>query len=253
MPSDDPIATFERETELSSAAPTLIEGLPGHGMVASIAVDQITDQLGLAEHGTIRSEEFPPVAAFEHGRVREAVRVYAGADPDVMTLQSDVPIPPNSVRPLSRCVIEDLADEFDRAIFLAGAPADSEGQIGDVLGVATSDAVEADLEAAGIDVAEGPGAIGGVTGALVSDCFHADIPAAVLVVRANPYMPDPAAARSVIENALEPLVEFDIDTTELEEQAEQIQKQKEQIAKQLQQLQGAQQQSQQPSGPSMYQ
>jgi uncharacterized protein len=67
----------------------------------------------------------------------------------------------------------------------------------------------------------------------------------------RPYIPDPAAARAVIEEALEPLVEFDIATQELDEQAEQIQEQKQQIALQLQQYQ--QQQDQETAIPGMYQ
>ncbi|MFB6137177.1 MAG: proteasome assembly chaperone family protein [Halobacteriaceae archaeon] len=237
MTEDTPPAEFEGEQSLPTASPTLIEGLPGLGLVASIAVDQITDQLGLARHGTIRSDAFPPVASFDDGRVRDAVRVYAGADPDVMTLQSDVPIPPDAVDALGECVLHDLAPEFERAIFLAGAPAESEEQIGDVVGVAGNDDLEAALRGADVEIAEGPGVIGGVTGALLAECYHADVPAAVLVVRSNPYIPDPGAARAVIEDALEPLVEFDIDTTELKEQAEEIQRQKSQIAEQLQQYQ----------------
>jgi len=42
-------ASFERVADIPADSPTLIEGLPGHGLVAAIAVDQITDQLGL-EH-----------------------------------------------------------------------------------------------------------------------------------------------------------------------------------------------------------
>jgi hypothetical protein len=78
-----------------------------------------------------------------------------------------------------------------------------EDQIGDVFGVAISDAVEAQLHDANIEPGEGVGLIGGITGVLVNACYHADVPAAVLVVKANPYLPDPAAARSVIEDALE--------------------------------------------------
>ena len=238
-------------TELRAESPTLIEGLPGLGLVASIAVDQITKQLDLEQHGTIVSDDFPPVAAFDDGRVRDAVRVYAGDDPAVMTLQSDIPIPPSAVDSLSRCVLHDLAEEFERAIFLAGAPAESEDEIGEVVGVATTDDLETALTDAGITLADGSGVVGGVTGALLADCYHDDVPAAALIVRSNPYIPDPAAARAVIEEALEPLVEFDIDTQELLEQAEEIQKQKRQIAKQLQQYQ--QQQDQQPTMPGMYQ
>lgn len=247
----DSSTSFEKTTELGTESPTLIEGLPGLGLVAAIAVDQITKQLELDQHGTIVSDDFPPVAAFDEGRVRDAVRVYAGEDPAVMTLQSDVPIPPTAVESLSQCVLSDLAEEFEQAIFLAGAPAESEDEIGEVVGVATTDDLETALTDAGITLAEGSGVVGGVTGALLADCYHDDVSAAVLIVRSNPYIPDPAAARAVIEEALEPLVEFDIDTQELLEQAEKIQKQKQQIAEQLRQYQ--QQQDQQPAMPGMYQ
>jgi len=254
MTRDTPSTRFERQRKRSVESSTLIEGLPGLGMVASIAVDQITTQLGLEQYGAITSDDFPPVAAFSDGRVRDAVRVYAGESPAVMTLQSDVAIPPTATESLSRCVLDDLSEEFDDAVFLAGAPARSEDQVGSVIGVATSERFERELTDAGITLAEGTGVVGGVTGALLADCYHADIPAAVLVVRTNPYIPDPRAAHAVIENALEPLVAFDIDTQELLEQAEEIQRQKQQLAEQLQQYQQqAGEQQRQPSMPGMYQ
>lgn len=240
MPENAPTARFETVSEIAAESPTLVEGLPGIGMVASIAVDQIRTQLGLEYHGTIRSDAFPPVAAFSDGRIRDVIRVYAGANPSVMTLHSDVPIPDGAIEPLSRCVHQDLAEAFDRAVFLAGAKAESEEQIGEVTGVATSDELAADLTDAGITLADEAGAIGGVTGGLVADCYYNDVPAAVLIVRCDPRLPDPAAARSVIETALEPLVAFDIDTGELETQAQTIQQQKQQIAQQLQQMQDQQ-------------
>ncbi len=247
--ASDSRTRFDRHAEPLAEAPTLVEGLPGLGMVASIAVDQITAQLDLAEHGAIVSDDLPRAAAFADGRVRDLVRVYAGSEPPIMTLQSDVPIPEAAIDSLSRCVHADLADEFDRAIFLAGAPAEEEAEIGDIVGVATDDGMAADLSDAGVALAEDEGVIGGVTGGLLADCYREDVPAAVLVVRSNPYIPDPAAARAVIEDALEPLVAFDIDTRDLRDQAEQIQQQKQQIAKQLQQ----QQQGTQPSVQGMYQ
>jgi uncharacterized protein len=222
-------------------------------MVASIAVDQITTQLQLAQHGKIVSDDFPPVAAFNDGRVRDAVRVYAGEDPAIMTLQSDLPIPPTAVESLRQCVLNDLAEEFSRAVLLAGSPAEAEENVGDVVGVATTDELENELRDAGITLAEGSGVIGGVTGALLAECYHGGVPAAILIVQSNPYIPDPAAARAVIENALEPLVKFDIDTQELLEQAEEIRRQKQQVAEQLRQYQQQQREQEQPQTPSMYQ
>lgn len=254
MSQRDTPVRFEAVTQLNASKPTLIEGLPGHGLVAAIAADLITRQLDLTHHGNVISADFPPITSFKDGRTRDLVRVYAGEDPDVMTLQSDVALPRESFRALSRCILDDLANEFDRAVFLAGAPAESESQIGDIVGIATTDAIEAQLRDADIQPAPGNGLLGGITGALVSECSHAGVPAAVLVVKANPYLPDPAAARAVIEDALEPLVEFDIDTTELEAQADQIRTQMEQIAQHYQQIAEAQQaEFDEPRGPTMYQ
>jgi uncharacterized protein len=242
---------YEERTELTVDAPTLVEGLPGLGMVASIAVDQITTQLDLAQHGRIVSDDLPPVASFSDGRVRDPVRVYAGDDPAVMTLQSDVPVPPRAVGSLTECIMTEVAAEFDRAVLLAGAPAESEADIGDVVGIATTDRLERELVDAGIELADGTGIVGGVTGALLGACYERDVPAAVLVVRSNPYIPDPGAARAVIEDALEPLVDFDVDTRKLLDEAEEIQAQKRRIAEQLREYQ--QTEETQPSTPSMYQ
>lgn len=229
--------TFHQQVDIELDEPTLIEGLPGQGLVASITADQITDQLELEQHGTIRSDEFPSAVSFSDGLFQDTVRVYAGPDAGVMTLQSDVPIPQPAFSELSQCVLNDLAEEFQRAIFLAGAPAQSEDQRGDVLGLASTEELREELEDAGIEIMEESGAVGGVTGALATACYRNDVPAALLLVRVEPRLPDPKAAHSLIENALEPLVEFDIETDALLEQAEKIQQQKQQIAQQLQQAQ----------------
>lgn len=245
-------AEFETVREIGSEAPTLIEGLPGHGLVASIAVDQIREQLDLTHHGNIVSDEFPNVITFKDGLVRDPVRVYAGQDPPVMTLQSDLALPQSSFEALGECVLEDLSAEFDRAIFLAGAQAEEEAAIGNVAGVATTEALRDELQEADVPIAEDPGVVGGVTGALMQSCFHEDVPAVVLIVRSHPFLPDPTAARSVIENALEPLVDFDIDTTALKEQADEIQGRMRQIAQQYEQM-TQEQESQETKPTGMFQ
>lgn len=234
--TDSTTATYKQTSDVAADEPTLIEGLPGHGLVAAIAVDLITEQLELDHCGNVVSDEFPPVVTFEDGIVQDLVRVYGSADPAVMTLESDLTLPPSAFEPLSRCVLEDLAEEFGRAIFIAGAPAQSEERLGEVTGVATTEDVKADLVDAGVPVADDPGLVGGVTGALVRECYQADVPAALIIVRAHPYLPDPGAAKAVIETALEPLVDFDVDTAGLEEQAEEIRQRMQQIADQYQQM-----------------
>jgi uncharacterized protein len=233
MSTETPTATCQRFTAIDAANPTLIEGLPGHGLVASIAVDRITEQLGLDHHGVIRSGAFPQVSSFEAGIVQDTVRIYAGDDPPVMTLKCDVPIPTDAAPALSECVIDEFAETFSRAIFLTGAPAQSEDQLGEVIGLGTDQQMKDALVAAGVDIADETGVVGGVTGALVNACYQAEVPAILLLVRADPHVPDPGAARAVIEKGLEPLVEFDIDTDPLDDQAERIQEKKAQVAQEL--------------------
>jgi uncharacterized protein len=199
--------TFERHADLDIEAPTLVEGLPGHGLVASITVDQITEQLGLEHVGSIHAEDFPRVASYADGRVRDPVRIYAGAEPALMTIQSDIALPAAAFDSLGHRILEELTSEFDRALFLAGAPAQNESQVGTIGGIATTDDLEAELDDAGVELIRGSGVVGGITGSLLDDCYRADVPAAALIVHANPRIPDPRAARSVIENALEPLVQ----------------------------------------------
>ncbi len=230
--------SFDQLVETDAKAPTLIEGLPGHGLVASITVEQIAQQLELEPYGGIRSEEVPPVLSFTDGLVHDTIRVKSGrppgADHDVLTLHGDILLPEESHRPFSQCVLNDLADRIERGIFLAAAPAKTEEEHGKILGVATDEDIKAELLDAGIDLAEGDGLVGGITGALVDACYHQSVPAALLLVRADPYVPDPEAAQLVIDHALEPLVDFEVDTDELLEQAKQIQARKAQIAEQLQ-------------------
>lgn len=258
---EEPTVSFDRLTEPPSEPATLIEGLPGHGLVAAIAVDLVTRQLGLDHHGSLASERFPAVSSFADGRVRDPVRVYAGDEPPVMTLQSDIAFPESAYDALVEGVVDGVADELDRVVFLVGAPAETQAQIGDVSGIATTDEVAAALTDAGVALAEGNGLVGGATGALLGACYREGVPAAALVVRANPYIPDPRAAQAVVEDALEPLVDFDIDTTELEEEAHEIEGRLEQIAAQYRQAQSQQAaggdeqgRNRPPSGlPSMYQ
>jgi hypothetical protein len=135
--------------------------------------------------------------------------------------------------------LDEYASACVRATFLAAAPAQSEDQLGEVIGVGTSEAMTDQLVDAGVDLAPDTGVVGGVTGTLVNACYQADVPAILLLVRADPNLPDPAAARTVIDTALEPLVDFEIDTEPLEQEAERIKAKKAQIAQELQSAQEA--------------
>lgn len=238
MPRTNAAARFERRAEPTAAeSPTLIVGMPENGVVGSIAINQITEQLGLELQGNVVSESFPPVATYGDGRVRDLVRVYAGDDPAVVIPHCDIALPTYASSDLASCVVNDLAEDYERAIVLAGIPAQTEEEVGEVTGIVTCEETEAELREIGIPLDSNVGFLGGASGAIVNDCYHANVPTTALLVKAHPFLPDPEAARAVIEKALEPLVEFDIDTQGLQEQADDIREQMEQIVQHYEQLQ----------------
>ncbi|WP_266082468.1 proteasome assembly chaperone family protein [Haladaptatus caseinilyticus] len=253
MAGTDKPVEFKRFSAKKAEAATLIEGLPGHGLVAAITAAHITDQLDLTHLGSLDSELFPQVASYSDGRLQDAIRVYGEANPAVITLQSDVVLPQSSYRGLAHCLQDELATEFKNALFFVGAPAQSDAEIGDIHGVASTDELEAELQDVGIPLAAGTGLIGGVTGALAKEFFGAEIPTTILIVKTNPFFPDPTAAQSLIENAVEPLVDFEIETTALAQQAEAIEEELEQVATQYQQIIQEQQDPMNSPMPNMYQ
>lgn len=237
MPRTNASARFERRAESTADSPTLIVGMPENGVVGSIAINQITEQLDLDLEGHVVSESFPPVATYGDGKVRDLVRVYAGDDPPVVIPHCDIALPTYAASDLSSCVVNDLAKEYERAIVLAGVPAQTEEQVGEVTGIVTCEKAEQELREVGISLDSNPGFLGGASGAVVNDCYHANVPTIALLVKAHPYLPDPEAARAVIEKALEPLVEFDVDTRKLQEQADEIRERMEQIMQHYEHLQ----------------
>jgi uncharacterized protein len=236
MDQGTPTVRFETVTEIEGTPRTLLDGVPGLGLVAPIVAEQLTEQLGLEHHANLVSDRFPPVATFEDGALREPVRVYAGTDPDLLLLRSDVVLPSRAYAALADAVATHLADGLERAIFLAGATAAGEAEAGTVTGVANTEALRSDLAAAGIDLAPGAGAVGGATGALATACSRAGVPTVVLVVDTAPYRPDPAGARALIEDGLAPLASVDVDTTELVRQEDAIREEMRGMADRMQQM-----------------
>ncbi|WP_266080992.1 proteasome assembly chaperone family protein [Haladaptatus caseinilyticus] len=253
MSEESESVKLKRVSEAKTESATFIEGLPGNGLVAAITVDQMVRQLNLTHFGSLQSDQFPRVTSFKDGRIHDPIRLHSGSEPPVITLQSDMILPPSNFLELGNCLQTELATEVDRGLFIVGAPAESEDEIGQIQGMASTDGLQAELRGANIPLADGSGLVGGVTGALAKGFYEGGIPTAVLIVKTNPFFPDPTAAQSLIENAIEPMVDFDIETTELEQQADAIEDELEQIADHYQQIVQEQQDTAQSPMPNMYQ
>jgi len=232
-------------------SPTLIDGLPGVGLVGKIATDHLVEAFEMDHYASVYCDGLPPVGVYHAGEraVQAPVRLYADPDGDLLALQSDVPVSTEAAGNFASCVVGWLAENDVRPVFLSGRPAqrDEESILADadetptVYGMTTGDSTALD----GLDV-EPPtenGAVSGPTGALLHHATREGLPGVGLIVESDPNFPDPGAARALLEAGIEPITGVDVGVDVLADRAAQIRKQKQQLAQQMQQA-GAEESSQ---------
>jgi uncharacterized protein len=228
------VQIVEEGIELDS--PTLVEGLPGAGLVGKIAADHLVDELDMAHHGSIYCEGIPQVAVYgdRESDLKPPVRLYADETRDLVVLQSDIPISPTQAPEFTDCVTGWIDSNDAFPLYLSGLAEEKDG-VPELYGVSTGDgdAVLGDL---GVETPDSSGLVSGPTGALLHQAIESGTDAVGLIVQTNPQFPDPEAARVLLEHGIAPVTDIDVNTDRLVEQAGDIQKAREQLAKRLQEM-----------------
>jgi len=215
-------------------APTLIEGLPGVGLVGKIAADHLVDALDMTCYASVHCEGLPEVAVFgeDDSTFDPPVRLYADEEHDLLALQSDVPVSPSVADDFSASFTRWLAERDATALYVSGLPTEKEG-VPSLYGVASGQATQL-LDDYDISAPAESGVISGPTGALLYEANRADLDALGLVVEANRNFPDPEAARVVLLDGVGPIAGVEVNTDHLVEQAEEISQARENLAKRMQ-------------------
>ena len=223
-----------RREDIELDSPTMIEGLPGVGLVGKIAADHLVDALDMTHYASCRCDGLPEVAVFGEGdsTYEPPVRIYADEDRDLLALQSDVPVSPNAADEFATCLTGWLGEQDATPLCVSGLPAEKDG-VPNLYGVANGGAT-AVLDEHDIASPAESGVISGPTGALLYEADRTDLDAVGLVVEANRNFPDPEAARVVLLEGLGPIADVEVDTEHLVEQAEEISQARENLAKQMQ-------------------
>ncbi|MFC7142478.1 proteasome assembly chaperone family protein [Halosimplex aquaticum] len=218
-------------------SPTLIEGLPGVGLVGKIAADHLVDALDMTYYASCHCDGLPEVAVFNDGEraYEPPVRIYADEARDLLVLQSDVPVSPNAADDFATCLTAWLGERDATALFVSGLPAEKDG-VPELYGVANGGAA-AILDEHGIPAPTESGVISGPTGALLYEANRSDLDALGLVVESNRNFPDPEAARVILLDGVGPIAGVDVDTDHLVEQAEEISEARENLAQRMQEAQ----------------
>ena len=215
--------------------PTLVEGLPGVGLVGKIAADHLVDTFDMTHFANVYCESLPKVAVFtdESPELLPPVRLYADEARDLLVLQSDVPVSPPAAGEFADCVADWYQDLGITPIYLSGQPTEKGPDVPELRGVGTGAGVQM-LADADIESPSESGLVSGPTGALMSYAVQHDQPAVGLVVESDPQFPDPEAARVLIKNGIEPLAGVDVSVEDLVEHAEDIREAKQRLAERMQ-------------------
>ncbi|MFB6232729.1 MAG: proteasome assembly chaperone family protein [Haloarculaceae archaeon] len=229
------MAHIERHRTVELASPSLVEGLPGVGLVGKIAGDHLVEQFDMVHYASCHCEGLPRAAVYHEGDrgVLPPVRLYADGERDLLVLQSDVPVSPSAADDFATCVTGWLAEKDVTPLYLSGLPEEKDG-VPEMYGVSTGDAGGV-LEDHEIPAPSESGIVSGPTGALLAEAHEQDLDSLGLVVQASANFPDPEAARVLLTEAIGPIAGLDVDTERLVEQADRIAKAREQLAQQMQQ------------------
>ena len=221
--------------EMDLESPTLVEGLPGVGLVGKIATDHLVDSFGMDYYGACYCEGIPEVAVYEKGEraLRPPVRLYANEEHDLLALQSDVPVSPEVAPEFATCLVGWFDEHDVTPICLSGLPQEKD-DVPKLYGIGTGAGVDR-LDEHGIDSPEENGLISGPTGAVLAELDRYDLDGIGLVVQASAQFPDPESARTLLVKGIEPLADIDVDTDPLIDRAEEIAAARERLAKQMQQ------------------
>jgi len=223
--------------DVSLDEPTLVEGLPGVGLVGKLATDHLTETFEMTHYANVYCEGLPPVATYTGGErdLSTPVRLYADSDRNLLALRSDVPVSPAAALEFAECLSEWATESEVTPIYLSGIGRErEEGSTPALYGVGTGGASDG-LDAIGVDPPEESGLVSGPTGALLSHAVRTGGTATCLIVEASQRFPDPQAAAHLLESGVGPLLDAEIPVEELTERAAEIRQAKRRLARQMQQ------------------
>jgi uncharacterized protein len=203
-------------------------GFPGSGLVGTIALQYMVDQLGFEQVGSMTSRYFPPLAMMNKGIINDPVRIYQKND--IAAVVADIPIHPTICYEISSSIIEWFSHTKPREVLTIAGIITNEPEKR-VFGVATT--TEALLRIQEHTLLLPIGSISGIASSILTECRIRGIPAYGLLGE-TVNAPDPRASAATIV-VLNKLYNLGLDTQPLIEQAVEIEQSMGKIAEEVQQ------------------
>jgi len=199
----------------------VICGLPDVGLVGTIAVSHLISKLKLAEIAYVRSDLLPPIVMLERGLPRSPVRIFG--DTGLIVLSSEIAIPSSAVYPVIESMIDWVWEKKAEIVFtLGGLPTPNRYEIEKpkIFGAASNETLLKTLNEKEIQIIQ-RGFLVGPQALILRYCAERKIPAIALLAESFYNYPDPEAS-SVVIQALNRMIDIEIDVSELIEKGEEV-------------------------------
>jgi uncharacterized protein len=223
-PSSD-IRIFSRP--LSHEDSSVLMGFPGSGLVGSIALQYMVDQLEFTQIGSMNSKYFPPLAMMNRGVINVPVRIYEKKN--IAAIVADIPIHPMICYEVANGIMDWLMPFKVREVVTIAGIITNEPEKR-VFGVATSDEALPRIQENTIILPIG--SISGIASSILTECKIRNIHAYGLLGETI-NAPDPRASAASIE-VLNKMYDLNLDVKPLLEQAEEIESTMQKLSEQVQ-------------------
>ena len=218
MQSNIPEAEIYETEKNKLKNPTIFVGFVGAGLVGTIAIDHMINELDMKEIGFLRSKHLPPSTVFMQGRLRHPFRIYSNNDGSVCAIICEIIISKDGIYNIAMAILDWAEKKGSNEIIVLDGVADKKHD-GNAFFAAEIDLCRVMEEN---DIKMIPqGFITGISGGILNECLIRKIRGITLLVKANESTPDPVAATTIIE-AVNRVYETGINTKNLKKQKKQI-------------------------------
>jgi uncharacterized protein len=197
--------------------PLLVIGLPGTGLVGSVAASQIVDSLQMQFAGYVSSSEFAPLAAIHDYKPMPPARIHYSEKHNLLVVISEMTIPVGSSLEVAEKIFEFAKSVGVSSIISLGGISLQNEKKG-VYIVSSDDRVVKDAMAKKIAKPIKEGATTGVTGILLAKGSLERFPITTILAESSEEYLDPKAAANVIR-VLSSMTNMQINTNRLDKEA----------------------------------
>jgi len=212
---------------LSNENTSVLMGFPGSGLVGSIALQYLVDQLEFTQIGSMNSKYFPPLAMMNKGVINVPVRFYE--KDNLAVIVADIPIHPMICYEVANGLMDWLEPHKVREVITIAGIITNEAEKR-VFGVATTEDALPRIQDHTIILPIG--SISGIASSILTECKIRNIQAYGLLGETI-NAPDPRSSAATIE-VLNKMYNLDLDVKPLLEQAEEIESTMHKLAEQVQ-------------------